>query len=85
MVIVIGIGIFTICILLLYIWKVLRQINASLQSAKKQLEDYLKVVWEGATEDVNADYRVEDEEKKMLWSQEEKEQLFYEVMQELLS
>ncbi len=84
MAIVVGIFLFTISILLIFIGRSLRRINQTLDSGKKQLEEYLKIIWEsGMTEENEDHYKVGDEEKQILWTMEEKEQLFNEMLQEM--
>lgn len=82
MVIVIGFFLLTISILLFFIGRTLRRINQTLDSGKRQLEDYLKVILETASEE-DTDYIVGNEEKQMLWTTEEKEQIFNEMLQEI--
>lgn len=73
-----------ISLLLLYIGRSLWQIRQTLDKAKQQLEDYLKVVLESSfsQEEENA-YEIGNEEKKILWTMEEKEKLFNDILQEI--
>ena len=74
----------TISILLIYIGRQLHQIRSILASAKAQLEEYLRVVCESAyQEDDTKEDPITDEEKQLLWTREEKEQLVNEVLWEL--
>lgn len=85
MVIIAGVFLFTISILLIYIGRTLYQIKSILRSGKRQLEEYLRVICESAYDEGEdlGNYQVTSEEKQMLWSREEKEQLFNEVLQEI--
>lgn len=81
--IVIGLFLIVIGVLLCCMIKLLRRINNTMESAKRQLEEYLKVIWDSATEDDVQNYAVGNEEKQLLWTMEEKEQLFNEMLQEI--
>ena len=84
MTIVVGIFLFIISTLLFVIGRRLRTINNTLNQGKKQLEEYLTITLEPAvTEEEMPDYSIRNEEKQILWSMEEKEQLFNEVLQEM--
>lgn len=84
MIIILAVFLFIISILLFYIGRKLYQIKSILFSAKQQLEEYLRVVCESAYQgEDTGDYQVTNEEKQVLWSMEEKEQLFNEVLQEI--
>ena len=84
MTIVVGIFLFIISTLLFVIGRRLRRINNTLNQGKKQLEEYLTIILEPAvTEEEMPDYSIRNEEKQILWSMEEKEQLFNEVLQEM--
>ena len=84
MTIVVGIFLFIISTLLFVIGRRLRTINNTLNQGKKQLEEYLTIILEPAvTEEEMPDYSIRNEEKQILWSMEEKEQLFNEVLQEM--
>lgn len=74
----------TISILLLYIGRELHRIKKTMDQGRRQLEDYLRVVFESAATEEDADYyRVGNDEKQILWTMEEKEQLFNEMFQEM--
>ena len=84
MTIVVGIFLFIISTLLFIIGRRLRRINHTLNQGKKQLEEYLRIILETeSTEEEVLDYTVGNEEKQMLWTMEEKEQLFNEMLREM--
>ncbi len=84
MTIVVGIFLFIISTLLFVIGRRLRRINHTLDQGKKQLEEYLRTILEsGIGEEEMPDYSIGNEEKQILWTMEEKEQLFNEMLGEM--
>ena len=80
--IMIGIMLLMITVFLFIIGRRLKRIFDVLNEGRIQLEEYLKVVFEDASDSAQL-YQVENEEKKMLWSLEEKESLFNEMLQDI--
>lgn len=80
---VVAVLLLIISILLLYIGRSLWQIRQTLDKSKQQLEDYLKVVLDSSFSEEENAYAIGNEEKQMLWTMEEKEKLFNDMLQEI--